>query len=137
MPAKLNSQKIPQFLSLYYATFSGGDTVNELDQGDIHSEPGDKKWMKDMSLYFLFPLEWVIKKLVAQCARKTLQRHLMNHLMQPLRCLIELIRGLIELSDDGFWGCRVLDELKVGLRKYARVGMSSWDTYTHSQTGVQ
>lgn len=77
------------------------------------------------------------KEVVVQCARKTLQRHLMNHLMQPLQCLIELIRGLIELSDDGFWGCGVLSELKVGLRMCARVGKSSWDAYTHTHTHRQ
>lgn len=75
------------------------------------------------------------KEVVVQCARKTLQRHLMNHLMQPLQCLIELIRGLIELSDDGFWGCGVLSELKVGLRMCATVGKSSRDAYTHTCIG--
>ena len=38
----------------------------------------------------------------------------LNELLNAfLRCLIELIRGLIGQSDDGFRGCGGLDELKV------------------------
>lgn len=52
-----------QYLSMYCVTFSGGNTVNELDQGDILFEPGDKKMDEglEQSLPF-FPLEWVVKK---------------------------------------------------------------------------
>lgn len=48
---------------MYCVTFSGGNTVNELDQGDILFEPGDKKMDEglEQSLPF-FPLEWVVKK---------------------------------------------------------------------------
>lgn len=49
---------------------SGGNTVNELDQGDIHFEPGDKKWMNDMSLHFLLSIRMGCKEVSSIMCKK-------------------------------------------------------------------